>query len=137
MPFYCWNITVTADKKEDEPLTKWLKLTRGIITRIDIKFPAGCHGLVKVRLFQESLQLIPLSEDEWVTGDGELIPTETYAELTDKPYQLKFVACSPTTIHSHVITVRIQVTPFSANMMSLLKQIADELGIGEEGETVE
>jgi hypothetical protein len=143
MPFYCWDITVTADKKEANPLTKYLKLTKGIITKVDVKFPAGCRGMVKLRLFRYEQQLIPLIEDEWVTGDNELIPTETYAELTDVPYQLKLVACSPNTSYAHVITIRIQVTPFYVSTIpqlseiaDTLKQIADELGI-EEGKAIE
>ena len=107
--FFCWDITVTADTPKDEPLKEWLDMPRGVITRVDIKFPAGCHGMVKARLFLESLQFVPLSSDEWVTGDDETVPTETGIELADHPYKIKFVACSPDTEYDHTITVRIEV----------------------------
>jgi len=107
--FFCWDITINADTKEDEPYTDWLHVPKGVITRVDIKFPAGCHGMVKVRLFLEALQFVPLSEDEWVTGDDETVPTETGIELVDKPYKLKLMACSPDTTYDHKITVRIEV----------------------------
>lgn len=107
--FFCWDITVEADTAEEEPLEDWLKLPKGVITRVDIKFPAGCHGLVKVRLFLESLQFVPLSEDEWVTGDDETVPTETGIEIVDKPYKIKVQMCSPDTTYDHTITVRIEV----------------------------
>ena len=131
--FFCWDITVEDDTPEDEPLTDWLSLPRGIITSIDIKFPAGCHGMVRVRLFQEALQLIPLSEDEWVTGDDETVTTETYAELLDSPYKLKLVTCSPDTVYPHTITVRIGVQPEHAAGVSSLTRMfrgfLDKLGM--------
>ena len=131
--FFCWDITITADTKEADPLTEWLSLPKGIITSVEVKFPAGCHGMVKVRLFKESLQLVPLAEDEWVTGDGESVPTETYAELLDFPYKLKLVACSPDTTYDHTITVRIGVeheeSASMAKLTRLMKILLEALGI--------
>jgi len=130
--FFCWDITITADTKEEEPYEDWLGLPRGIITQVDIKFPAGCHGMVKVRLFKEALQLVPLSEDEWVTGDDETVPTDTYCELLDKPYKLKIIACSPDTAYNHRITIRIEVKPEEAagitSLTRMFKGFMQKLG---------
>ena len=109
--FFCWDITIPADTSEEEPLIDYLELPKGVITHVDMKFPAGCHGMVKARLFKEALQLVPLSSDEWVTGDDESVPTDTYAELPAYPYKLKYKLCSPDTDYDHTITIRIQVQP--------------------------
>jgi len=109
--FFAWDITVPADTPEDDPLERDLKLTKGVINRIDIKFPAGCHGLVKVRLLRYGSQLIPLSRGEWLTGDGETVPTEVYYEILEEPYMLRFVGCSPGTQYEHTVTVRVSVMP--------------------------
>ena len=109
--FFAWDITIDKGKEEDDPKTQILKLTKGVITALDVKFPAGCHGLVKVRLFRYESQLVPLSRDEWCTGDAEAVPTEPYYEMEEAPYQLKFVGCSPGTAYDHVVTVRITVLP--------------------------
>jgi len=133
--FFCWDITIPADTQEYDPLESWLKLGSGIITRIDVKFPSGCHGMVKIRVFLESLQLAPLSEDEWVTGDDETVPTETGAELTDHPYKLKFVGCSPDTTYDHTITVRIELKLVEQagilGLTRLFKGFLEKLGLGE------
>lgn len=130
--FFCWDITIEADTSEDDSDVYWLELPKGIITHVDVKFPAGCHGMVRVRLFQEALQLIPLSEDEWVTGDDESVPTDTYAELLDFPYKLKIQLCSPDTDYDHTITVRVNVQPeYAAGISSLtrmFKSFLDKLG---------
>jgi hypothetical protein len=130
--FFCWDIKIDADTSEKDPLEGWLRLPKGIITHVDIKFPAGCHGMVQVRMFKESLQLIPLTEDEWVTGDDETVPTDTYAEMLDFPFKLKINACSPDTTYDHTITVRIEVHPeFAAGFASLtrmFKKFLERLG---------
>jgi hypothetical protein len=131
--FFVWDILIEADTTEAKPLIEWLELGKGIVTHVDIKFPAGCHGMVKVRLFQEALQLVPLTEDEWVTGDDEAVPTETYCELLDKPFKLKIVACSPDTDYDHTITVRLEIQPEHAAGVSALtrmfQSLLDTLGI--------
>lgn len=131
--FYCWDITIPANTSKEEPHEQWLKVGNGVVTRVDIKFPAGCHGMVKIRLLQEESQKIPLSEDEWVTGDGETVRAETYIELLDVPYKLKLRACSPDTDYDHIITVRIEVEPEEAagikRLTELMQLLIDELEI--------
>jgi hypothetical protein len=130
--YFCWDITIDADTPSEDPLQGYLRITKGIITRVDIKFPAGCHGMVGVRLYRYEQQLIPLTSDEWITGDDETIPTETYGDLTDFPYQLKFVGCSPDTTYPHTVTVRIQVLPSYAagfaQLTKLMQRLLDKLG---------
>ena len=107
--FFAWDITVPANTAESSPKEQILKLTKGIITKVDIFFPAGCHGLVKVRILRNEFQLIPLSKGEWVTGDDAAIPTEGYYEFETIPSKLKFIAHSAGTTYPHTITVRVEI----------------------------
>jgi len=130
--YFVWDITIPNNTLEKLPLRQYLRITKGIITEVAIKYPAGCHGMVKVRFYRYEQQLIPLSEDEWITGDDETVPTETYGNLSEYPYQLKLVACSPDTDYDHTITVRIQVLPtFAAGLATitnLMQRLLDKLG---------
>ena len=110
--FFAWDITVDAGTEEDDPKTQILKLTKGVITGLDVVFAPGCHRLVKTRIRRYESQLVPLSRDEWVTGDGETVRTEPYYEMLEAPYQLKFIGASPLTAYDHVITVRVRMQPF-------------------------
>lgn len=131
--FFAWDILVDAGKKEDDPKKQILKLTKGVITRVDIKFPPGCNGMVKVRLFRYESQLIPLSRDEWVTGDSESVPTEAFYELTEVPTQLKFIGCSPGTTNPHTVTLRVQVLPMAvatfAPLVKLMTKFLKLVGV--------
>lgn len=132
--FYAWDITVSAGTTTASPKTQVLKLSAGVITRVDIKFPAGCHGLVKVRIRRSEFQLVPLSKDEWITGDDETIPTEAYYELESTPTELKFIGASPGTTYDHTVTVRIQVLPklvaSFAPLANLLTSLLQRIGWG-------
>ena len=109
--FFAWDITVETTDTESSPKTEILKLSKGVITRCDVKFPAGCHGLVKVRLLRYEFQLIPLTGGEWITGDDESVMTEGYYELLEAPAQLKFVGWADGCSYDHKISVRVQVLP--------------------------
>ena len=71
--FWAFDITITAATTVDDPKVQILKLSKGILTSVDVFFPPGCHGMVKVRLFRNESALVPLSSDEWVIGDGETV----------------------------------------------------------------
>jgi len=109
--FNAWDITITANTLDKSPKEQTLKLTKGVIVKCDVKFPAGCHGLVKVRLFYHTFQLIPLTKGEYITGDDETVPTETYFELAASPYALTFEGSSPDTTYNHTVTIRVTVVP--------------------------
>lgn len=131
--FFAWDITIAAGTGEDELKEQILKITKGVITRLDVKFPPGCHGLVKVRLLRSEFQLVPLSRDEWVTGDDETVPSETYYELEETPPELKFIGCSPDTTYPHTVTVRIQVLPkaiaSSMPLFTLFTKLLERIGV--------
>jgi len=131
--FFAWDIPVDADTSEATSKTQRLILTAGVITSVDIKFPAGCHGLVKVRIKHWESPLVPLSRGEWVTGDDETVKAQMYFELPKGPYELKFQGCSPGTAYAHTITVRITVLPKNIASMipviDLLTRLLQRMGI--------
>jgi hypothetical protein len=130
--FFAWDILIEAGTLENDPVVQILKLSAGIIVKVEVKFPDGCHGEVKVRLLRNEQQLIPLNRDDWVTGDAETVTTPEYYELTETPTQLKFIAMSPTTFYDHTVTVRITILPKPIAslmpVMDLLARLMQRLG---------
>lgn len=130
---FAWDITISAGTSAASPKTQILKLSSGVIVKVEIKFASGCHGLVKVRLRHEESQLVPLSRDEWITGDDEAVSFPEFFELWTTPYQLKFLGCSPGTSYAHVVTVRVSVLPKSVASMipfiELLTRVLQRMGV--------
>jgi hypothetical protein len=50
--FFAWDVTIPANTLEAAPKTQTLKLTYGVITKVDVKYPAGCNGVVWVRVLR-------------------------------------------------------------------------------------
>jgi len=131
--FFAWDITIPANRLETNPVVQTLKLTEGIITHIEVKFPCGCNGLAKVRLFCAEFQLFPLSRGEWVTGDDEAVRGDYYFPLKRAPGALKFHGCSPGSTYPHVVTVRITILPESvaswSPLIEIFTKIAKRMGV--------
>lgn len=108
---YTWDITIPADTPEDSPVHDILELSAGVITKIGIKFPAGCHGMVGVRLLLAEGQIFPIPRGEWVTGDDEEAESIYYIEFGRELFELKIEAISPDTDYNHTISIRITVLP--------------------------
>jgi len=68
--FYAWDIIIPADTEESDPVEQALKITKGVITKLSVKFPPGCKGLVKVRILRYESQLVPLSRGEFQEENG-------------------------------------------------------------------
>lgn len=106
---YAFDITIPANTLEATPTTEELKLCAGRIKKIEVKFPSGCHGMVKTRLFRGIFQLLPLSSGEWLIGDDEPVSCNYNYQLDTAPLSLVFKGCSPSTTYEHTITVRIEL----------------------------
>lgn len=106
-----------------------LQITFGVITKVEFKFPRGCHGLVQCRLLRGGLfRLAPLNPDQWVTGDDESVAWHTYYVIDDSPKELDFIGCSPGTGYDHTVTVRIELLPQKvASFMPLIELLSKML----------
>jgi len=108
---FTWDIIVPANTLESAPASDTLKLSAGVITHIGIKFPAGCHGMVGVRLKIQEAQILPVPRGEWVTGDDETCESDYHIEFTRERQEMEFEGISPDTDYDHTISVRITMLP--------------------------
>jgi len=108
---FTWNVTVPANTLEIAPKEDILKLSAGVVTHIGVKFPAGCHGMVGVRLLRSEGQILPVPRGEWVTGDDEEAQAVYHIEFRKEVELLKFQGISPGTDYNHTISVRITILP--------------------------
>ena len=130
---YAWDITVPKNTLVTDPVLKQLDIRRGVIVKAEIQFPEGCNGMVKVRILREDHQLLPVSRDEWITGNRYPVEYPMYYEVKGNPVFLRFKACSPETSYDHVITVRISVLPREVAswipLLELFAAIARRMGV--------
>lgn len=125
---YEFTKTVTHSTTE-ATAQKWhLKLTAGIIHYIEIKFPAGCAGLVHVRLLHGIHPVIPLNAEDDINGDNETIPFKEFYPISPGANILDLQAWNEDEVYDHSISVRIGVlTEEELNPWVVLKDLATVL----------
>ncbi len=107
--YYDFAVTIPAGTKENNPVEQTLKLTQGIIHRVEVSFPPGCHGLAFLRLLHEGSQKWPTNPSEAFNADGYTVPIDDYFPLDTAPYSLKAIGWSPDATYDHTITVRVGI----------------------------
>ena len=108
--FYEYDITYPPNLTKYNEQVDILRLTRGIIKRIELVFPKGTAGLVGVRILRGYFQIIPLNYPAWIETDGETVGINTDIDLTVNPYELEVRGYNIDDTYSHTIRFRIELS---------------------------
>jgi len=107
--FYEYNVTYPPNVLPETEQINILRLSRGIIRKVEIVFPRGCAGLVGVRIFRESVQVIPLNYPAWLDSDGETISINTEIDLSVNPYEVEVRGYNIDDTYPHTIRFRFEL----------------------------
>jgi len=107
--FYDFAITVPKETTESAPVTEELKLTHGVIHRIEVEFPIGTLALAHCRLLHWEHQAWPTNPPGSFATDGYTIGIDENFELDTAPYTLKAVCWNDDDTYAHTITIRVGV----------------------------
>jgi len=108
---YNFQITVPANTAITVPVEQDLKLTHGVVHKLDINFPPGCVGLVGIGIFNAIHQVWPTNPEEMFFADDETISFREHYELITDPYILTARLYNLDDTFEHTITVRIGILP--------------------------
>lgn len=79
------QITVPASTTEANAETIYIKIQRGVISKVWVTFPAGCAGLVKMRVLHGGHPFIPVNADNYIRGNDYTFELPVMYEITDHP----------------------------------------------------
>jgi len=108
---YEYDLAVSAGTTQEEPAEQRMKLSRGIIHKLEVSFPPGCNNLVLVTIRRALHQVWPTNPDGQLKANGHTISMPVWYELETEPYELEVKAWSPDCSYDHTITVRIGISP--------------------------
>ncbi|GAG41849.1 unnamed protein product, partial [marine sediment metagenome] len=94
---------------EAEPYREEIKVMAGVVTDVSIFFPAGCGGLVGLRILRGSMVLWPRNPDTWFVSDDNTIKFPERYLLNERPYSFTVEAYSESVDWDHTVTVSINV----------------------------
>jgi hypothetical protein len=107
--YYHYTFKVDSKTAKDNEAVKICRLTRGIVRDVSLTFPRGCAGLVGVRIFRSTRQVVPQNPVEWIVTDGETVEAKIDVDLTQEPYELELWAYNEDEVFSHTIRARFTV----------------------------
>lgn len=121
-----------------DPTREQVPLVRGIIQPLEVIFPPGPAGLVGVRAYQGSHQLVPQRDTRWLVGDDITYPHYTPINLLSSPYVITLEGYNEDEEYDHTIIFRFTVIipfddPVKAIMALLGKRLPAELPTYMEG----
>lgn len=107
--FYEWAVAVPANTTESSPVTQVMKLTLGVITRVEVQFPHGCNGLAHCKILHEESQKWPTPPSTSMASSGHAIQIDENFDLDTEPYSLKAICWNEDNTYQHTIYVRVGV----------------------------
>jgi len=107
--FYDFAVTIPAGTPEDSPVEKTLKLTHGVVHRLEVEFYPGARRYVWVKIFHEEHQVWPTNPDGSFQTDGYTIAFDDFYELKTEPFSFTVRGYSPNADYDHVVTIRIGI----------------------------
>ena len=107
---YVLALTILANTAEASPHEEDLKLTDGVITRVEVEFPAGCAGLAHSYARQAIHQVFPTNPDGDLASDNHVIAWNDYEDLDTDPRVLTIGGWNDDDTYAHTITWRIELS---------------------------
>ena len=108
---YTKDVTVPKNTAVGSETRSTIKVANGFINKLDILFPSGCAGLVKVALFLEGTPLFPSTAGMAFLGDGETVSFPEFVKIRDAPRVIVVKASNVDDTYGHTISVRIGILP--------------------------
>lgn len=109
--FYDYSFEIPANTTEARPERQDVRLTHGVIHRVEIGFPGGCAGLVHLQIKRGLHQLWPSNPDGSFNSDNYTIVFNEYQPLKTHPLTLTLVGWNLDDTFPHTIEVRFGVLP--------------------------
>jgi len=135
---YTANIT-TKNLSEQTGLTKTvMKVTKGLVYKVEFYFPPGSKSLMGVGVFDGLYQVWPSNVGEFFVGEDQVIAFDDMYLKESAPFEFQCYTYNNDVTHRHFVSVRIGLVSsevFLARfmptkghdyLMKLRRQMADE-----------
>lgn len=117
---YSADITTLADRKKTNLLRTTIRVTKGLVYKVEFYFPPGSAGLMGVAVFDGLYQVWPSTVGEFFTTDDETISFDDLFLKDAAPFTFQCYTYNLDTKHPHLVGVRIGLVSDEAFMARFL-----------------
>lgn len=104
---YTANITTKAKRLKTNLKKTIIRVTKGLVYRVEFYFPAGSAGLMGVAVFDGLYQVWPSSVGEFFLGDDQVIAFDDMYLKEAAPYELQCYTYNEDDTYAHFVAVRL------------------------------
>jgi len=108
---YSKQITLSAGKTESTSTKTYFKVNKGVISDVWVTFPAGCAGLVKMRIYHEGHPFLPVNKDNYLRGDNYTFRFPVMFEILEEPMRLTVEAWNEDATYNHTVDIMFLILP--------------------------
>ena len=106
---YRRGIWIPAGRLASDPKIEVLEVVPGVITEVEINFPAGHSGLTYVQIFYNERQIFPTTPGVAFRGDDTLITFDESWPIREVPCELEILGWAPLTVYPHTVFVSVTI----------------------------
>ena len=123
------KVTIPITATETAKIHETLRTAVGILDRLWIEFPAGCHGLVNIQVFQAKTPLAPSEQNQTLVGDDVTFLSTHNTEIKQGYETLDIYGWAVGTTYSHtiVITANVFTTGEYSRLETLTERVAKQI----------
>jgi len=121
---YELRLNIPKNIPADDPVSDVLPVHPGTLKRVEVVFPAGCVGLVHLRIFYWERQLFPSNPDSDFSGDDAHLEFDEDLDLTGAPFEFRAEGWNLDDTYEHTPIVRMLIVPFERDVRRLLAGLA-------------
>jgi len=105
-----FHITIPANTLQSSPYTATLSLTRGILHRFELVFPAGPNDLVFLQFSDGGDQVFPSNAGGYYRGEKRTLLMDRFFYELKETYSFVVTGWSPGTANNHTITANFTIS---------------------------
>lgn len=103
------SITTKANTTKDNSIKTKIKITKGLLYKIEVYFPPGSSGLLGVRIYDNVECIYPTGYDEFFRGDSCLISFDDTYVFNVTPFEVYIETYNLDDLYDHEVIVRLGI----------------------------
>ena len=108
---FSYSVTTPALTLKTAPVITRMKLTGGVIHKMDIAFPPGAQNLMHVTIHDAIHQVLPTNAEGDFASDNEVISFPVSFLLEDHPFEMQIFTWNDDDTYPHTCLVRLGILP--------------------------
>jgi len=104
---YSATITIPANTAQVDANRTLLRVTKGLLWRIEMEFPPGCSGLAYAQIFDGAYQVLPATPREGLHGDAAIIGFDDLYMKASEPFEFIIKTWNIDETWDHTVQIRL------------------------------